>query len=97
MSKHLIGCAIDVADVPSKGKAQFWQWLMANMSLCYSTGIWLEDKRWTPTWVHMQIQSPGSGNRVFVPNNSKAKAPELWDGSYDSDYNGHVGSYEVNN
>jgi uncharacterized protein YcbK (DUF882 family) len=62
-SKHLRGLAADVYDP----NGEFWAWLMVNMELLESTGIWLESKNATPTWTHCQIISPNSGKRIFDP------------------------------
>lgn len=62
-SKHCIGAAADIYDP----NGEFWSWLMVNMELLESTGIWLESKNATPTWVHCQIFPPLSNKRVFNP------------------------------
>lgn len=62
-SMHLIGAAVDIADK----NHLLWNWLMDNMTLVEQWGIYLEDKRWTDSWVHCQIIAPKSGKRIFQP------------------------------
>lgn len=81
-SWHLKGAAVDIADADAK----LWHWLTKNLELLQKIGLWIEDKRWTPTWVHLQIFPPKSGKRIFIPSNSAAIKPELWDGKYDNKY-----------
>jgi uncharacterized protein YcbK (DUF882 family) len=82
-SKHIVGLAIDIKDTDSK----LWKWCMENLELLQELGLYLEDKRWTPTWVHFQIGPPASGLRIFRPSRAAATAPELWNGNYDQKYN----------
>lgn len=77
-SKHMICAAADIADADCK----VWDYCLRNLELAATLGLWFEDKRWTPTWVHLQIQAPKSGKRIFVPNASPAPAPNIWDGKY---------------
>ena len=60
-SKHLLGQAVDIRD--SNKKLQ--QWCMANTKVLEELGLWMEHPRDTPTWTHVQIVPPNSGNRVF--------------------------------
>ena len=83
-SKHMSGLAADIADP----NGEVWAWVMQNLCLLKSLGIHMEDKRWTPTWVHFQLGGPASGKRIFIPDTSRAKAPDAWDGKYDSSYDG---------
>lgn len=62
-SKHLLGQAADISDKDGK----FWTWCMNNMSLMEQLGVYFEDKKSTPTWVHIQIVPPKSGKRIFLP------------------------------
>lgn len=78
-SKHIKGLAIDISDKDNK----LWDWCMANLDLLQHLGLYLEDRRYTPTWVHFQIEPPGSGKRVFVPYASAPPYPHLWDNEYD--------------
>lgn len=81
-SKHMLGLAVDIADP----NGSLWAWVLQNLDLMQQLGIFFEDKRWTPNWVHFQLGAPISGKRIFVPNASPASAPNAWDGSYDSKY-----------
>lgn len=81
-SKHMIGLACDIADTTG----ELWTWVLNNLELLQSLNIYMEDRRWTPTWVHFQLGQPKSGHRIFIPNTSPAPAPSNWDGSYDHTY-----------
>lgn len=65
-SAHQTCEAVDIADP----KSEFAKWCMANQDKIKECGLYLEDPRWTPTWVHLQIRPPKSGKLVFVPNSS---------------------------
>lgn len=78
-SKHMQGLAFDIADPDDK----LWAWVIQNLDLMQKLGIYMEDKRWTPSWVHFQLGAPGSGSRIFVPDKSPPKDPGEWDGVYD--------------
>jgi len=81
-SKHMIGLAVDISDTDGS----LWSWVLQNLDLMQQLGIYFEDKRWTPDWVHFQLGAPGSGKRIFVPSSAPASAPDAWDGQYDSKY-----------
>lgn len=81
-SWHLKCAAVDIADPDGK----LWAWNLANLKLLKDIGLWMEDKRWTPTWCHYQLFPPGSKHRIFAPSNSPAPAPDLWDGKYKPEY-----------
>jgi hypothetical protein len=83
-SKHMEGLACDIADQDG----EVWKWVLDNLLALQHLNIYLEDKRWTPEWVHFQLGGPASGRRIFVPNTSPAKSPDIWNGIYDSEYNG---------
>lgn len=78
-SKHMTCEAIDIADQ----NGLLWDWCVANVQLLKSVGLWLEDKRYTPTWVHFQCVAPKSGRRIFIPSTNPAIAPGIWNGKYD--------------
>lgn len=82
-SNHLKGLAIDIKD----NNGDLWKWVISNLDLMQKLGIYLEDKRWTPTWVHFQIVSPKSKKRIFIPSTSPARAGTAWDGKYNPKYN----------
>jgi hypothetical protein len=61
-SNHTQCLAIDIADGNGKLKAR----LMANNNeLLIKFGLYMEDPKDTPSWAHLQIVPPKSGNRVF--------------------------------
>lgn len=62
-SSHLYGCAVDIADP----KNQMANWLMKKTELLMYNGLWMEDPKYTKTWVHLQTYAPKSMKRVFVP------------------------------
>jgi hypothetical protein len=31
-------------------------------------GLWMEDPRWCPTWLHVQCVPPASDRRVYIPS-----------------------------
>lgn len=79
-SNHLWGLACDIGDADGS----LWKWVLFNLPLMQKLGIYFEDKRWTPTWVHFQIVPPGSKKRIYVPSSAPAQAPQIWDGQYDT-------------
>lgn len=81
-SKHLVGLACDIVD--SDGAVM--KWVLQNLQMMKDLGIYMEDFRWTPNWVHFQLGGPGSGKRIYVPNSNPASAPSKWDGKYDSQF-----------
>jgi hypothetical protein len=64
-SKHISGLAADILDYPQR---DFARWCLRNLAQLERIGLWMEDPRWTPTWVHLQIVPPGSGRRVYIPS-----------------------------
>lgn len=78
-SLHEEGLAADILDTDGKLK----DWVLQNLQLMKDLGIYLEDFRWTPNWVHFGIRAPKSGHRIFIPSTAPAKAPDRWDGNYD--------------
>ena len=88
-SKHLEGLAIDLDD---DDKGTLWFWLMQNLKLVQTCGLYLEHGCWTHnklgSWVHFQIVPPASGKRIFIPSNSPNPNPTFWNGQYDSKYDG---------
>lgn len=85
-SWHRQCAAIDLVDTDG----QLWTWCIENLELCADLGLWLEDKRWTPTWVHLQIYPPKSGKRIFIPNTKAPVSPEAWNGVYDKKWDSKV-------
>lgn len=62
-SSHLTGCACDIAD--SDGLLK--DYLCTNPELLEECDLYAEDFDSTPTWVHLQTNSPKSGRRIFKP------------------------------
>jgi uncharacterized protein YcbK (DUF882 family) len=83
LSNHMKGLAGDIKD--PKGKLM--NWCLENLQLMKELGIYFEDFRWTPTWTHMQIIAPKSGNRIYIPNKNAALAPDRWVGKYSAKFN----------
>jgi hypothetical protein len=81
-SKHMLGLAADIADVDGS----LWAWVLENLQLMKDLGIYMEDRRYTPTWTHFGYGPPASGHRIFVPSAERAPAPDAWDGNYDHSF-----------
>lgn len=62
-SCHLYGAAVDISDPDGK----LATWLRNRQSLLAENGLWMEHPAYTKGWVHLQIYSPKSGNRLFFP------------------------------
>lgn len=62
-SMHLKGCAVDLHDPAGKMK----QWCLKNEKVLVEVELWAEHPDATPTWLHVQIRPPRSGNRWFKP------------------------------
>lgn len=62
-SCHLSGEAVDIAD--PDGSLQ--KWLKENTMLLEGLGLYVEDFKYTPGWVHIQTRAPKSGRRFFIP------------------------------
>ena len=74
VSKHLTAQACDIGDNEDRILAR---WCLANRDVLARLGLYMEDPRWTPTWVHVQWISPGSGNRVYIPSTNSPKTAAL--------------------
>ena len=72
-SRHITAQAGDVADSNRK----FAQWCISSIDVLVNIGLWMEDPRWTPTWVHLQVIPPKSGNRVYIPSTKPPLASAL--------------------
>jgi len=81
-SKHMVGLAVDIRDIDNS----LWNWTVANLELIQELGLYLEDRRYTGSWVHYQIGAPKSGKRIFIPSSAPAPHPELWNGQYETKY-----------
>jgi len=75
-SKHKTGNAVDIYD-PER---MFASWVMANKGKLADAGLYTEDSRWTPSWLHLQNIKPNSGQIVFRPSMDEPLAPypEPW-------------------
>lgn len=62
-SRHLSGEALDISDP----RRELQKWIMKNLDICERAGLYFEDFKYTPTWVHAQIVPPKSGKRFFIP------------------------------
>lgn len=62
-SNHIICRAVDLED--HDGRLDFF--CMTHQDDLIRIGLWLEDPRGTPGWCHVQIVSPASHHRVFMP------------------------------
>jgi len=81
-SKHMLGLAADIRDVDGS----LWAWVLQNLDLMKQLGLYMEDRRYTPTWVHFGFGPPASGKRIFIPSANRAPSPDDWDGEYDHSY-----------
>lgn len=82
-SAHMTGEACDVKDIDGKLR----DWCLANLGLLKQLGLYIEDFRFTPTWVHFSTRKPASGKRIFVPSKGLPPAPQRWpDPRYDSKF-----------
>lgn len=82
-SSHTLCMACDIRDIDGSVR----KWVLQNLKLIKELGLWIEDFRWTPTWVHFQIR-PAS-KRIFLaydPNKQPMTAPNIWDGKYDKKF-----------
>lgn len=64
-SSHLYFAAVDIADPDHR--LQNWLNTIEGQRALVEQGLWVEDFKYTPTWVHLQIYSVNSGNRFFIP------------------------------
>lgn len=66
-SQHLSGLAVDFRDP----KQELQTWILANLELIEQLDVFIEDFKYTPTWVHIQLRPFRSykkgGSRFFIP------------------------------
>lgn len=62
-SSHLYGSAVDIADP----RGELKRWLETRWGELVNCGLYMEDPKSTPTWVHLQTYAPKSMNRIFKP------------------------------
>ena len=72
-SKHLTAEACDLPDADRTLAG----WCVDNLDQLKEIGLWMEDPRWTPTWVHLQVVPPKSGKLVYIPSSAPAKDPDF--------------------
>jgi hypothetical protein len=72
-SPHLTA---EAADLPDADR-MLAEWCVDNLDSLREIGLWMEDPRWTPTWVHVQTHPPKSGKIVFIPSSSKPLDPDF--------------------
>lgn len=63
-STHITAEAVDIADDDGALRG----WCMLHTDAMEAIGLWMEDGRTTPTWLHIQTRPPASGKRVYIPN-----------------------------
>lgn len=62
-SAHLTGEACDFHDLDRS----ITNWILANNHILEECNLYMEEPSATPTWVHLSIRRPASGNRIFKP------------------------------
>lgn len=62
-SNHMIGLACDFKDTDR----QLTEWCLKNIQKLTELGLYMESPDSTPTWVHLQLKAPKSGNNPFIP------------------------------
>lgn len=62
-SAHLAGAAADISDP----RGDLWSFLLDNVVFRKNNKLYLEDRSYTPRWVHAQITPPLSRNLIFLP------------------------------
>lgn len=73
-SRHVRAKACDLQDTPERDLAR---WCLRNLDSLQEIGLWMEDPQWTPDWVHLQTEPPGSGRRVYRPSMAEALVAKL--------------------
>lgn len=72
-SNHITGQACDLSD----SDRTLATWCVDNLDDLEQIGLWMEDPRWTPTWLHVQIVPPKSGKLVYIPSTAKPLDPSF--------------------
>lgn len=72
-SKHKSANAVDVYD-PDRRLAQ---WCLDSRVALADAGLYCEDFRYTPVWLHFQDIPPKSGKRIYIPSASPPLAAAL--------------------
>ena len=63
-SRHITAEAVDLPDADRTLR----EWAVDNLDVLRELGLYMEDPRWTPTWLHIQTQPPKSEKTVFIPS-----------------------------
>jgi hypothetical protein len=64
-SNHMMGNAVDIQD--RQQILQRWLKTPAGLKALEDNGLYVEDFKYTKTWVHLQTVVPKSNNRFFIP------------------------------
>ena len=72
-SRHITGQAVDLPDADRT----LSEWCVDNLDDLRGIGLWMEDPRWTPTWLHVQTVPPGSGKVVYIPSSKPPLDPDF--------------------
>jgi Peptidase M15 len=64
-SHHMTGNAVDIQD--RQQILQRWLKTPAGLKALEDNGLYVEDFKYTRTWVHLQTVVPKSNNRFFIP------------------------------
>lgn len=72
-SNHKTGQAVDVCDT----KRLLAQWCVDHQEDLDRHGLYCEDFRWSPVWVHLQSVAPASKKRIYIPSTKPPLAPAL--------------------
>lgn len=62
-SAHLSGEACDFHDLDRS----ITNFIMSNPQVLVDCDLYMEEPASTPTWVHLAVRRPASGNRIFKP------------------------------
>lgn len=62
-SSHKIGKGVDIFDIGGK----FAAWCVVNKAQLATLGLYMENPKVTPGWVHLQTREVPSGNIIFNP------------------------------
>jgi hypothetical protein len=71
-STHILGLGIDLQDLVELGRplARFALRCARPGGLLEELGLFMERPQWTADWLHLQLKSPRSGRRVYVPSSA---------------------------
>lgn len=72
-SKHITAQAVDLPDLDRT----LADWCVDNLDVLDEIGLWMEDPRWTPSWVHLQSVPPKSGRRIYIPSSQPPLDPDF--------------------